>query len=245
MPMRAIPVRIRSQRTHRSSRSGDRHVMMIDRRQLAAVRAVRALDAAGTAAGRRDPGAIFDLLQGRAPSRRLDVGRCGGPADPSGPGALRRGGRGGAINHALRFTVQHTRRAYISPGRHWASSYVRVHCCAHGHARAAQGARQHLRVSAAGRRSCALKKYGMIVADNGSNCVMCGHRRCTVERHGVNNSLKALRVSDFEVVRMMGIVTSRSRYYHLSPIIYHLSSIIYRLFAIPYFLLVTRIGDSE
>lgn len=52
----------------------------------------------------------------------------------------------------------------------------------------------------------ALKKYGMIVADNGSNWYLSGVADSRWN-DGEMNTLKQLRGSDFEVVRMQGIVT--------------------------------------
>jgi hypothetical protein len=52
----------------------------------------------------------------------------------------------------------------------------------------------------------ALKKYGMIVADNGSDWYVTGVADARWN-DGEINSLKALRGSDFEVVRMAGVVT--------------------------------------
>src|SRR5690606_37809259 len=81
----------------------------------------------------------------------------------------------GEIRHALRFTVQRTRRAYVPPASHWASSStdpldppmgMRVRLKADydisGFPAPARVIQQ------------ALKTYGMIVADNGSNFFLSG-----------------------------------------------------------------------
>ncbi|MGH7592231.1 MAG: hypothetical protein ACRELE_00015, partial [Gemmatimonadales bacterium] len=52
----------------------------------------------------------------------------------------------------------------------------------------------------------ALKKYGMIVADNGSNFFLSGTADVRWDDN-VNNTLKQVKVGDFEVVRMDGLVT--------------------------------------
>ena len=52
----------------------------------------------------------------------------------------------------------------------------------------------------------ALKKYGMIVADNGSDWFVSGTADARWNDVEIN-TLKALKGSDFEVVRMTGIVT--------------------------------------
>src|SRR6185503_13611735 len=74
----------------------------------------------------------------------------------------------GVIDHALRFTVQRTRRAYIYPARHYASSLTDPTL-------PPMGLRVRLKasfdVSGFPRQArivlTALKRYGMIVADNG------------------------------------------------------------------------------
>jgi hypothetical protein len=81
----------------------------------------------------------------------------------------------GRIDHALRFTVERTRRAYVYPARHYASSSddpslppmgLRVRLKANVDiSRFPKQARIVLQ---------ALKTYGMIVADNGSNWYISG-----------------------------------------------------------------------
>ena len=111
--------------------------------------------------------------------------------------------RAGAIRHALRFTVPRTRTAYISPARHYASSSERPGAAADGPARAAQAQRSTIaRLPARRRGSCstALKRYGMILADNGSPWYVTG---APVAAAGTTTTLHALnRVhgSDLEVV---------------------------------------------
>ena len=81
----------------------------------------------------------------------------------------------GRIDHALRFTVSRTRRAYVWPARHFASSLTDP-------ALPPMGARLRLKasfdISAFPRQARvvlqALKQYGMIVADNGSDWYVSG-----------------------------------------------------------------------
>lgn len=51
----------------------------------------------------------------------------------------------------------------------------------------------------------ALKKYGMIVADNGSDFYVTGTADARWNDRE-NSTLKQIRASDFEVIQMMGIV---------------------------------------
>ena len=83
--------------------------------------------------------------------------------------------KAGAIRHALRFTVSRTRRAFVYPARHFASSLTDPNL-------PPMGLRLRLRASfdTSGfpRQSRivleALKRYGMIVADNGSDWYVTG-----------------------------------------------------------------------
>jgi hypothetical protein len=106
----------------------------------------------------------------------------------------------GVIDHALRFTVQRTRRAYIYPARHYASSLSDPDL-------PPMGLRVRLKasfdVSGYQRQArivlVALKHYGMIVADNGANWYISG----APNRGWSNEQLHALgrvKGADFEVV---------------------------------------------
>ncbi|HKB93278.1 MAG TPA: hypothetical protein VKC62_03470 [Gaiellaceae bacterium] len=106
----------------------------------------------------------------------------------------------GVIDHALRFTVEHTRRAYVYPARHDASD-------SNDPSLPPMGLRVRLKASvdiAGFPRQAhivlqALKTYGMILADNGSNWYISG----APSPHWSNDDLHTLgRItgSDFEVV---------------------------------------------
>jgi hypothetical protein len=83
--------------------------------------------------------------------------------------------RRGRIDHALRFTVRRTRRAYVHPARHFASSLTDP-------ALPRMGERLRLKASVdlsglprqARVVAQALKAYGMVVADNGSDWFVSG-----------------------------------------------------------------------
>jgi hypothetical protein len=82
----------------------------------------------------------------------------------------------GAINHALRFTINSSQKGYVAPASHAAGS------CALDSACPPMGLRVRLKasvdVSAFKPQTkvilTALKKYGMIVADNGSDWYISG-----------------------------------------------------------------------
>ena len=101
----------------------------------------------------------------------------------------------------MRFTVERARRAYVAPARHYASDLADPHL-------PPMGLRVRLKasfdVSGFPRQAriilIALKRYGMLVADNGSNWYISG----APNRHWNNDDLHSLgrvKGSDFEVVQ--------------------------------------------
>ena len=106
----------------------------------------------------------------------------------------------GVIDHALRFTVQRTRRAYVFPARHYASSSDDPNL-------PPMGLRLRLKasfdVSGFPRQArivlVALRRYGMLVSDNGSSWYITG----APDPRWSNDQLHTLgrvKGSDFEVV---------------------------------------------
>lgn len=113
-----------------------------------------------------------------------------------------------SIPHALRFTVVKSRRAYVYPARHWASRSIDPHL-------PPMGMRVRLKASVdisgfpPNERvilAC-LKKYGMIVADNGGDWFLSGapDARWNNEELG---ALKRIHGSDFEVIYMTNVVAA-------------------------------------
>ena len=108
--------------------------------------------------------------------------------------------RRGRITHALRMTVSESRRAFVFPARHFASSDTDP-------ALPRMGERLRLKASTdisglppqARVVAQAMKEYGLIVADNGSDWYVSGapHPRWDNDQL---QQLRRLRGSDFEVV---------------------------------------------
>jgi hypothetical protein len=104
----------------------------------------------------------------------------------------------GMVEHAMRFTVRKTRRAYVLPATHWASPHKDP-------ALPRMGERFRLRqdfdVSGFPKHAQAvlkgLKKYGMFVADNGSEWLM---SIAPDRRLKGLETLSRVKGSDFEVV---------------------------------------------
>lgn len=108
----------------------------------------------------------------------------------------------GMVEHALRFTIKKSKREYIYPATHFAGNSRDPNACAMG---------QRFRLKAgvdiddfpkhAKAIALALKKYGMIVADNG------GDWRISIapdERIKDLEPLSKLKGSDFEVIQTTG-----------------------------------------
>jgi hypothetical protein len=113
----------------------------------------------------------------------------------------------GAINHALRFTVPTSQKAFVLPATHWASTNTSTSAPPMG---------TRLRLKASFNISgfpaddqvilTALKKYGMILADNGSAIFISGVPDDRWNNTNLN-MLKTITASNFEVVQQGTIYT--------------------------------------
>jgi hypothetical protein len=113
----------------------------------------------------------------------------------------------GEIKHALRFTLQHSRAAFVPPASHWAANSTNANAAPMG---------MHMRLKASfdiSQYSTAnqvilkgLQQYGMIMADNGSNMYISGAPDDRWSNDDLHN-LGQLTASDFEVVKMDTIYT--------------------------------------
>ena len=112
----------------------------------------------------------------------------------------------GAIRHALRFTTNQTRRAYIYPARHFASSSTSTSLPPMGLRVRLKASfdtsdlSPHARVIAE-----ALKTYGMILADNGSPWYISGMSDPRFD-DDVMHELDDITGRDLEVVDTTGLV---------------------------------------
>jgi hypothetical protein len=183
---------------------GDRHLLAVlqESRMLYELYNLR-FEAGSWQAG---SGAIWDLVNGTTrPAGWTSADAAGLPILP---GLVRYDEvvDRGEINHALRFTVSTTRRAYLTPASHWASSSTNP-------LDPPMGMRVRLKSSfdisefapPARVVLLALQRYGMILADNGSDWFLTGTADARWN-DDVNNTLKQVRASDFEVVKMEGLV---------------------------------------
>ncbi|MFN2469768.1 MAG: hypothetical protein ABR583_02045 [Gaiellaceae bacterium] len=165
-----IPANVRIEGGRQSD--GDRHAIVVDRD---ACRLYELFALRRTAAGwRAGSGAIWSLGSNRLrPAGWTSADAAGLPILP---GLARYDEvKRGRIDHALRFTVSRTRRAYVWPARHFASSSTDPSL-------PPMGLRVRLEASFDVRPFppqarvvlVALKRYGMIVSDNGSDWFVSG-----------------------------------------------------------------------
>ena len=187
--------------------TGDRHVLVIDRDNWKLYELYRGFPINSGASWNADSAAVFDLNSNALrPAGWTSADAAGLPIFP---GLVRYDEvfEQQEIRHALRFTAQITRRAYVHPARHWASNNTSVD-------RPPMGMRVRLKASVtiAGYSPAvqvilrALKKYGMIVADNGSNWFISGAPDMRWDDDELS-TLGGIKGSNFEVIRMTNIIT--------------------------------------
>ena len=181
--------------------TGDRHVIVVDRDHWLLYELWDA-HPDGHGGWHAGSGAVFDLSSNALrPPGWTSADAAGLPIFP---GLVRwdEAVGKGQIDHALRFTMQRTRRAYIFPARHYASRLTDTELPPMG---------LRVRLKASFNISSfpeedqviliALKRYGMILADNGSDWFISGapDSRWSDDDLG---ELRRVKGSDFEVVQM-------------------------------------------
>jgi hypothetical protein len=180
------------------SSSGDRHAIIVDRSSCRLYELYSLYPKSG--GWKAGSGAIWSLRSNKLrPAGWTSADAAGLPIFP---GLARYDEvKRGVIDHAFRFTVQRTRRAYVFPARHYASD-------SNDASLPPMGLRLRLKagfdVSGYPRQAriilVALKRYGMIVADNGSSWYITG----APDSRWSNDQLHTLgrvKGSDFEVVK--------------------------------------------
>ncbi len=114
----------------------------------------------------------------------------------------------GQIQHAIRFTLQNSRAAFVPPASHWAATTSNANA-------APMGMRMRLKASfdVSGYSAAnqiilnAMKKYGIIMADNGSSMYISGAPDSRWDNSDLHN-LGNVTAGNFEVVQMTPIYTS-------------------------------------
>lgn len=186
---------------------GDRHILVLDRDSCLLYETFYTWPN-GDGSWSAGSGAIFDLTSNALrPDGWTSADAAGLPILP---GLVRYDEvAAGAVNHALRFTVANTRSIYVWPARHAASSLT-------GQQYPPLGQRFRLKanVDISGFPQQmqvilrAMKKYGLILADNGSNWYISG----TADGRWDNDMLVAgfsqLKGSDFEAVDVSSLMVN-------------------------------------
>jgi hypothetical protein len=186
--------------------SGDRHVLVLDKGNCFLYELYGAYPGTG---GKWSAGsaAVWDMtLDEQRPLQWTSADAAGLPIFPG----LARYDEvaAGSINHALRFTLQHSRAAFIPPASHWAANTSDTLA-------APMGMRMRLKSSfdISGYSPAnqviltALKKYGMIMADNGSSMYISGAPDSRWDNNDLHQ-LGNLHASDFEVLQMNPVFTA-------------------------------------
>jgi hypothetical protein len=113
----------------------------------------------------------------------------------------------GEIKHALRFTLQDSRAAFVPPASHWAANSTNANAAPMGMRLRLKASFDISQFSATNQVILtALQQYGMIMADNGSNMYISGAPDDRWDNDDLHN-LDQVTASDFEVVTMNPIYT--------------------------------------
>ncbi len=188
-----------------SSSTGDRHVLVLDSGNCFLYELYNS-SVNSDGSWNADSTAVWDLLSDeQRPYTWTSADAAGLPIFP---GLVRYDEvASGAIHHAFRFTLPHSRAAFTPPASHWAGNTSDVSA-------PPMGMRLRLKSSydISGFSAqmqvilTAMKHYGLILADNGSSLYVTG---ASDSRWGSDlDSLKTVPSSAFEVVQMSPIYTN-------------------------------------
>jgi hypothetical protein len=195
---------------------GDMHVLVIDRDTNRLYEMWQSVPSHFNVAGSSWSASSAALFHLDSDNVRPTAGPDWTSADAAGlpifPGLVRyEEASAGLIPHALRFTVSQTRAAYLPPADHYASSNTSTNL-------PPMGMRVRLKASYVIPASFsteskailqAMKTYGMIVADNGSNWYVSGAADSRWNDSALDSELEQVQGSNFEVVLMTGIVNGQ------------------------------------
>jgi hypothetical protein len=185
--------------------NGDRHVLVLDRDNCWLYELYHSyLQTDGS--WKAGSGAVWDLLNDeQRPYTWTSADAAGLPIFPG----LARYDEvaSGQIRHALRFTLHYSQTAFTPPASHWAGNSTNTYA-------APMGMRIRLKssydISSFPPQSqvilAALKKYGMIMADNGSSMFIGGDPDNRWNNNDLS-TLKQVRASAFEVVLINPLYT--------------------------------------
>jgi hypothetical protein len=197
--------------------SGDRHVLVLDNSNCFLYE-LYASSVNGNGSWTAGSGAVWDLLGNEQRPWTWTSAYAAGL--PIFPGLVRYDEvAAGKISHALRFTLNDSRAAVVPPASHWAANSTNSLAAPMG---------MRLRLKASYDISSfspnvqviltALKKYGMIMADNGSSMYLSGAPDDRWDNDDLHN-LSQVPASAFEVVQMNPVYTAANVPQGAAPVI--------------------------
>ena len=197
--------------------NGDRHALILDSANCWLYELYQAVPQAG---GTWDAGsaAVWDLQNSN--QRPLTWTSADAAGLPIFPGLARYDEiAAGAIKHALRFTLQSSRAAFVPPASHWAANSSNANAAPMGMRIRLKSTFDISTYSATNQVILtAFKQYGLIMADNGSSMFISGDNDARWDNNDLHN-LGNLTASDFEVVLMNPIYTQANLPQGSAPVV--------------------------
>jgi hypothetical protein len=197
--------------------NGDRHALVIDSANCWLYEMYNAVPVAG---GTWNAGsaAVWDLQNSN--QRPLTWTSADAAGLPIFPGLVRYDEiASGAIKHALRFTLQSSRAAFVPPASHWAANSLNVNAAPMGMRIRLKSTFDISSYSAVNQVLLkAMQQYGLIMADNGSSMYISGDNDARWDNNDLHN-LGNVTASDFEVAVMNLIYTQSNLPQGAAPLI--------------------------
>jgi hypothetical protein len=187
--------------------SGDRHILVLDKSNCFLYELYSSYPQSSS--WNADSGAVWDLLSDeQRPYTWTSADAAGLPIFP---GLVRYDEvAAGAINHAIRFTLPNTSAGFTPPASHWAASSTATYAPPMGTRLRLKASFDVSSYSAANQVIFnAMKKYGIILADNGSAMYISGapdDRWNNSDLHLLNGATAA----DFDVIQISPLYTNSS-----------------------------------
>jgi hypothetical protein len=185
--------------------NGDRHVLVLDNANCFLYEIYNSYPQASS--WNADSGAVWDLLADeQRPYTWTSADAAGLPIFPG----LARYDEvaAGAINHAIRFTLQNSSAGFVPPASHWAATTSNTNALP-------MGARLRLKssfdISSFSATNqvilAAMQKYGIILADNGSSMYISGAPDSRWNNDDLHN-LDQVTAADFDVLELTPLYTN-------------------------------------
>jgi hypothetical protein len=185
--------------------TGDRHVLVLDNANCFLYELYSSYPQASS--WNAGSGAVWDLLADeQRPYTWTSADAAGLPIFP---GLVRYDEiAAGAIHHAIRFTLQNSSAGFTPPASHWASTTSNATAPPMGTRLRLKANFDVSTLSATNQVILnAMKKYGLILADNGSSMYISGAPDSRWNKSDLHN-LGAVTASDFDVIQISPLYTS-------------------------------------